>query len=184
MNNNIFKLIVILGFAFVVSCEKDEPTISPEPEPQKYWRVWDYGSKMPENKKSELIDVPCWEGRRYPAKMENGKIIVKDNSIGYDGAEAGLVFKFLPDRYLTYVIVIYTHKHSDSLEFSVGEIAREWSRLEFLSLENNELAFVYKSSKKYEEGGKIDVYIVSPGTQERYELIKSHVEWQDNEVPE
>jgi len=94
------------------------------------------------------------------------------------------VFKFLPDRYLTYVIVIYPPKHSDSLEFSVSEIAREWSRLEFLSLENNELAFVYKSSKKYEEGGKIDVYIVSPGTQERYELIKSHVEWQDNEVPE
>ena len=166
------KILLMLALIVFVGCEKDTPEQPPQPEPepeQTNWAEWNIPANLPTNFEEILFGTPCWYagGSERAAKIENGKVIIKNRGDLYAGGgnvvfvfdEKGLDSYSLPNQPGSTGGKPYHHRAN-------VELSRDYFVAYY---PDSLLVFSPDRISKFKEGDNLPLYFMQAQTEEFYD---------------
>ena len=166
------KILLMLALIVFVGCEKETPTepAQPDPTPEAVnWAEWSIPANLPTNFEEELFATPCWyaPGSERAAKIENGKVVIKDRWDLYYGG-GNVVFVFDEQGWDSYGLS--TMPSSTPLKPYHHRADLELSRDYFVAYyPDSLLVFSPDKISKFKEGDNLCLYFMQAQTEEFYD---------------
>ena len=164
------KILLMLALIVFVGCEKETPEQPPQPEPeQTNWAEWNIPANLPTNFEEILFGTSCWyaPGSERAAKIENGKVVIKDRGDLYYGG-GNVVFVFDEQGWDSYGLS--TMPSSTPLKPYHHRADLELSRDYFVAYyPDSLLVFSPDKISKFKEGDNLPLYFMQAQTEEFYD---------------